>query len=62
MSVPSKKPEQVRPRWRLEPDEIPPELSDNFIVRYLAELSPEEEASLQRVEAMKEEDEPIDDG
>jgi hypothetical protein len=33
-----------RRRWRVEPEEIPPELRDNSFVQYLTTLTPEDEA------------------
>lgn len=46
------RPKPDRPRWKLSPSEVPPELADNFVVRYLADLSPEQEAAIERAEAL----------
>lgn len=40
------------PRWKLEPHEVPPELRDNFVVKYLASLTPDEEAALERADML----------
>ncbi len=39
----------VRPPWRLTPEEIPPELADNPILRGLVTLSPKEEELLEHL-------------
>ncbi len=43
-----------RPRWKLDPAEVPAELRENFLVRYLASLTPEEEAELEAAVALDE--------
>jgi len=40
--------------WKLRSDEVPAELADNLIVEHLANLSPEEEESLERAEELDE--------
>lgn len=47
------------PRWKLAPSEIPPELPDNFVVSYLAALTPAQEAEIERAEEL---DEALGDG
>lgn len=44
--------EGARPRWKVDPDEVPPELRDNFLVRYLVGLTPEQEAAIERTEML----------
>ncbi len=46
MTRASDEPRRSRPRLRLEPHQMPPELADNPIIQYLAQLSPEQEAEL----------------
>jgi hypothetical protein len=52
VTLPKKATKPERPRWKLSPSEVPPELSDNFVVRYLADLTPEQEAAIERAEAL----------
>lgn len=61
MSV-AKKTKRERPRWRLDPSEVPAELRDNFVVRYLASLTPEQEAELEQAVALDEAGERSRDG
>jgi hypothetical protein len=49
----------MTPRWKVDPSEVPPELRDNFIVEYLVNLTPEQEASLDRADEL---DETLADG
>ena len=39
----------VRLRWRVAPDEIPPEFVDNSIVQTLTRLTPEDERVLEHL-------------
>ncbi|MCB9596627.1 MAG: hypothetical protein H6719_28140 [Sandaracinaceae bacterium] len=41
-----------RPRWKLDPSEVPAELRGNLIVEYLVHLSPEEEADIAAAEEL----------
>jgi hypothetical protein len=44
-------PEKATPRWRLDPEEIPPELRDTFL-QTLTTLTDEEEAVLAELAEM----------
>ena len=59
MTLPKKARKRATPRWKLEPSEVPPELRDNFLVSYLANLTPAEEAEIERAEEL---DEALGDG
>lgn len=53
MTLPSKS-KRLRPRWKLDPAEVPGELRENFLVRYLASLTPEQETELDAAVALDE--------
>ena len=50
--LPNKTTKRERPRWKLEPHEVPPELRGNFIVEHLMSITPEQEASMERAAAL----------
>jgi hypothetical protein len=46
---PASHPEPERRRWRIEPEEIPPELKDNRFLRGCTTIMPDEEALLDQL-------------
>lgn len=48
------RPDAEQRRWKLDPAEVAPELRENFLVRYLASLTPEQEAALDAALALDE--------
>ncbi|MCA9611024.1 MAG: hypothetical protein KC619_35765 [Myxococcales bacterium] len=54
MTRPAKTKQPKRRRWKLELEEVPVELRDNFIVQHLLELTPEEEADIEAAERLDE--------
>ena len=55
MTIPLKQP-RPRPRWKVDPSEVPEELRENFVIQYLVNLTPEEEADIAAAEALDAED------
>ena len=49
VAAPASHPEPERRRWRIEPEEIPPELKDNGFLKGCTMITPEEEALLDRL-------------
>lgn len=45
---------EKRPRLKLDPAEVPTELRENFLVRYLASLTPAQETELDAAVAIDE--------
>jgi hypothetical protein len=43
------RPEPERPRWKIEPEEIPPELRDNGFLKGCTMITPEEESLLDQL-------------
>ena len=57
MTLPLKQP-APSPRWKVDPSEVPEDLRENFLVKYLMNLTPEQEADIAAAEAL----DAVDDG